>query len=516
MADRSGLTDIFPHAGQGNASPGARHLSASGYSAAPGRARRGAEHFRASGGDPDRVLPDRARPEAAFPHADGGESEFVLSRQEDVPHGIGKAVRVEKTPQPDVRIEQQPHLLDDFPLRKLHRGGDEVTTDLAVVLHRAEPSPCGTRRRWQNLGDRLAEASHQNRLARLPHPVENGQTGRLEFRNPDLFHGQNVPRSEPMVPLRFLDVARRQPRTPCGYRVVTNRKRRESPLRRCHAHGTHPARTPTGRTGRRRAARPDAPAPSRASRAWPDARRWTVTSRASRASGASSVSTWDSTPAIPAPSAAPALSAMLALGIGRVGDAGEVQQDEGELKGPPAWRSGVAFACEASREGGGHGAIRDTKAHWDSEPGGVAGRRSLPARSPAPTLRAECVATSSGLDSGWFGRDRCPPALRRDPRRRFNPRSCPRADPRASPAGRSPRDKKSSEVPVGRPHPAEQTFVGQRMAGPRADEIQPESTDKRVANFGGFGRDASCHIHMAINCFDSWRCRQTYRAASIA
>ena len=50
-----------------------------------------------------------------------------------------------------------------------------------------------------------------------------------------------------------------------------------------------------------------------------------------------------------------------ALGIGRIGDAGEIQQDEGELKGPPARRTGGAFACETAREGGGHGAIRGTE-----------------------------------------------------------------------------------------------------------------------------------------------------------
>ena len=49
----------------------------------------------------------------------------------------------------------------------------------------------------------------------------------------------------------------------------------------------------------------------------------------------------------------------LALGIGRVRDAGEVQEDEGELKGPPAGRRpGYAFAGEAARESRGHGTIR--------------------------------------------------------------------------------------------------------------------------------------------------------------
>ena len=51
----------------------------------------------------------------------------------------------------------------------------------------------------------------------------------------------------------------------------------------------------------------------------------------------------------------------LALGIGGVGDAGEIQQDEGELKGLPARRTNAAFACETAREGGGHDAIRGTE-----------------------------------------------------------------------------------------------------------------------------------------------------------
>ena len=56
-----------------------------------------------------------------------------------------------------------------------------------------------------------------------------------------------------------------------GNRVVRNRKPPESP-RRCRARDRGPTAIPTARTGRRRAARPDAPAPSRASRAWRDTR----------------------------------------------------------------------------------------------------------------------------------------------------------------------------------------------------------------------------------------------------
>ena len=51
----------------------------------------------------------------------------------------------------------------------------------------------------------------------------------------------------------------------------------------------------------------------------------------------------------------------LSLGIGRVCDTRQIQQDEGELKGPPAWRAGAAFSGETAREGGSHGPVRGTE-----------------------------------------------------------------------------------------------------------------------------------------------------------
>ena len=47
-------------------------------------------------------------------------------------------------------------------------------------------------------------------------------------------------------------------------------------------------------------------------------------------------------------------------------------------------------------------------------------------------------------------------------------------------------DEKSGEVPVGRPLPAPQSLVRQRMAGPRANEVESERVGERLANFGGF------------------------------
>ena len=66
----------------------------------------------------------------SFPHADGGESQLILPGLEGAPCGIAKSVRVEETPQPDVRIEKQPHLLEDFPFREVYHGGNEIAADL--------------------------------------------------------------------------------------------------------------------------------------------------------------------------------------------------------------------------------------------------------------------------------------------------------------------------------------------------------------------------------------------------
>ena len=49
-------------------------------------------------------------------------------------------------------------------------------------------------------------------------------------------------------------------------------------------------------------------------------------------------------------------------------------------------------------------------------------------------------------------------------------------------------DEKPGEVPVGRPLPASQPLIRQRMTGPRTDEVEPERASDRFAHFGGFGR----------------------------
>ena len=53
---------------------------------------------------------------------------------------------------------------------------------------------------------------------------------------------------------------------------------------------------------------------------------------------------------------------------------------------------------------------------------------------------------------------------------------------------RSAGNQKPGEIPVGRTHPARQSFVRQRVAGPRADKIESECVDDRLAYFGGFCR----------------------------
>ena len=49
------------------------------------------------------------------------------------------------------------------------------------------------------------------------------------------------------------------------------------------------------------------------------------------------------------------------FGIRGICDARQIQQDEGELKGPPARRAGAAFSGETAREGSGHRAIGGTE-----------------------------------------------------------------------------------------------------------------------------------------------------------
>ena len=67
---------------------------------------------------------------------------------------------------------------------------------------------------------------------------------------------------------------------------------------------------------------------------------------------------------------------------------------------------------------------------------------------------------------------------------------------------RSARDEKPGEIPVGRPLPAPQPLVGQRMTGPRADEVEPERADDRPRALRRIPRGESCHFHMTPNCRD--------------
>ena len=88
-------------------------------------------------------------------------------------------------------------------------------------------------------------------------------------------------------------------------------------------------RPPTGRTGRRRAARPDAPRTEPSQPRVAGCPSTTVTMRASRASGASSVSTWESTPVLPA---IPALRARCAAPHPRQSRSAEGDGEEGRRR----------------------------------------------------------------------------------------------------------------------------------------------------------------------------------------
>ena len=111
---------------------------------------------------------------------------------------------------------------------------------------------------------------------------------------------------------------------------------------------------------------------------------------------------------------------------------------------------------------------------------------------------AHRLPRSRGSSTPWT-RGRSPssrPGGLRWSRRRAPPAPPPRAR-RPRPRRRAARparhgDEKSGEIPVGRPLPAPQPLVRQRMVGPRTDEVESERAGKRLANFGGF-RGAS-HI----------------------
>ena len=127
--------------------------------------------------------------EESLPDTGGGQSEFAFLITESLLHRVGQPVGIENAPQPDVRIEQQPYLIEGFPFREIRRRSDEVSMGLTPILHRAQPISCRIRWWRDDFGNWLAEPGHEHGPPSLSHPVENRQTGRLELRNLDLFHG---------------------------------------------------------------------------------------------------------------------------------------------------------------------------------------------------------------------------------------------------------------------------------------------------------------------------------------
>ena len=49
----------------------------------------------------------------------GRKSQLLLPRSQSLPHATGKPVRIEQAPQPDVRIQKQPHLTHRFPIGEI-------------------------------------------------------------------------------------------------------------------------------------------------------------------------------------------------------------------------------------------------------------------------------------------------------------------------------------------------------------------------------------------------------------
>jgi len=88
-----------------------------------------------------------------------------------------------------MRIKKQRHLWVCLPrdidqnLPVARRGGglDEVADDGAPSPHGAQPGVGGSLCRRDDLGDRLAETSYQDRLSRSANTVKDGQACGLEF-----------------------------------------------------------------------------------------------------------------------------------------------------------------------------------------------------------------------------------------------------------------------------------------------------------------------------------------------
>ena len=119
-------------------------------------------------------------------------------------------------------------------------------------------------------------------------------------------------------------------------------------------------------------------------------------------------------------------------------------------------------------------------------------RRARPSRSPGRGCRAPVhQEQGDGAGTGWH-----PAREARDVHEAGD--HIPALSGR-----RTARDQEPGEVPVGRPHPARETLIRQRMPGPRADQIEPERADDLLANLGGFRQTSHVTSRPApIPCID--------------
>jgi hypothetical protein len=79
--------------------------------------------------------------------------------------------------------------LQNFPVLRIANRRYDVAFDPNCSHHGADPLSFALRNgRWRYLGDRRSKSCHQNRFSSASNALEYFKTGRLEFRNGDLFH----------------------------------------------------------------------------------------------------------------------------------------------------------------------------------------------------------------------------------------------------------------------------------------------------------------------------------------
>ena len=123
-----------------------------------------------------------------LPDTDRGEPKIMAWVGQRRANVIRQPIRRDKAPNPDMRVEEEPHLNRGLPHVLRHGRANNIARDFGAASHRAEPrAGLGFRRRF-DFGDRHAPLRDEHRLARLAHALQLGQTSRLELRDGDRFH----------------------------------------------------------------------------------------------------------------------------------------------------------------------------------------------------------------------------------------------------------------------------------------------------------------------------------------